>query len=208
MTVVLSTMERYGDLRSVVAKTLQEGAGEVVFQVGDYFVLAGVSGMETYFALYSGDECLHRDAVDVSNLYSLLADIVDVYGSGVSVEEFFYVRHESYEDLQEAFERALDYAGRGYAVKLAAYLFVYLEVVLNAFALEVVYRNNTLSVAVPYVDWSKEENRQLVEYILTRALDLAGSCNSFHIVQEGDEVRIVECDCLPEVMERLRLIFS
>lgn len=208
MSVNLTVAEAYKDLRSVVFKALEKGSGEIFFELGSYRVIVYVMGERTYYRIYLGEEHVYGDDVALSDIYALLVSIVEVYGGGFFPEAFFYVMHEDYDDFDEAFDRAMDYALRGLLVRLVVYDLVYVEILFNVEALEVFYKEGVLRIGVSYVDWSKEEYREVLLKVINNALVLAEVCKSFHMVQDGEGVRILECDCSPEVMDRLRFLFS
>lgn len=208
MSVTLSVAEMHRDLRSVVYKALGSGSGEIFFELGVYRVIVRIVETRAYYSVYLREERVYGDDVALNDIYALLVSIIEVYGEGVFPEAFFYVTYEGYEDFGEALNRAMDYALKGLLVRLVAYDFVYLEILFNVEALEVFYKDSVLRIAVSYVDWSKEGYRQVLLNVIGNALSLVGNCSSFHMVQDGEGVRILECNCSPEVMDRLRVLFS
>lgn len=208
MSVALSVVEVYKDLRSVVYKALESGSGEIFFELGAYRVVVRMLETKAYYRVYLGEEQVYGDDVALSDIYALLVSIVEVYGEGAFPETIFYVTYEDYEDFGEALNKAMDYALKGLLVRLVAYDFVYFEILFNVEALEVFYKDGVLRIGVSYLDWSKEEYRQVLLNVVSNALSLVNYCDSFHMVQEGEEVRILECSCSPEVMDRLRFLLS
>lgn len=208
MSVTLSVAEAYKDLRSVVYKALESGFGEIFFELGAYRVVVRMLEARAYYSVYLGEERVYEDEVALSDIYALLVSIVEVYGEGAFPETIFYVTYEDYEDFDEALNRAMDYALKGLLVRLVAYDFVYLEILFNVEVIEVFYRDGVLRIGVSYVDWGKEEYRQVFLNVVSYALSLVNYCDSFHMVQEGEGVRILECSCSPEIMDRLRFLFS